>query len=70
MNASGALSSTRRVRASVWRSSSARRAASTFSARSRLSSREIRMPTIAGVPTASSQRVTALGWFSSTSSSP
>ena len=70
MKASGALSSTSRVRVSLWRSSPARCSAWTASERRLASSREMSSPMTSGVPTARIQRDTGLAWSSSTSSSP
>ncbi len=66
--ASGELSSTSRVRASLCRSARALSAVSSCCARTRSSMREIRSPAISGVPTASSQRMAGLSasWIAST----
>ena len=67
-NASGALSSTSRVRASLSRSSRARSLGLGAPARSRSSMRETSRPATSGVPTPSSQRTAGLGgsWSAST----
>ena len=67
-NASGALSSTSRVRASLCLSSASRSSARSAAARRRSSIREISRPAISGVPTASSQRIAGLigSWIAST----
>ena len=66
-NASGALSSTSRVRASLWRSARSRCSAVPVSTPMRSSNREINNPTTTGVPTARSQRTTGLAgsWITS-----